>query len=807
MDEKQRRALFPTAQKWCKALSGSVTNELNGISRLTLWRTAPLAMLGTASLTELKKARLTVIPELQVAVEILESRRPDWLQPYCMWLLEQNPISGWPLVRHLLRKKRLPRPEGDSYVIGMIASARRGAYDLLTSEPDLLGEVPRLFEVEGAGEHSLAAFDKYSHPDQQWATALQRLSKEGRLSRERLLSDSLRALTYGFASFRAGWYSRFYEQLKPTPDETAANLDSLYLLLGSPIPTTASFALKTLHGVAKKHKLSAEKLWSSLGPVWTLAQKGSVLRGLKLLAATPPGEAWLEHLTQAAAHPAAEVQTEALKLLKKVAPKPAGQWRERWLTMLAGLEPSVREEWAGWLAADEADRASVEMPHQELPEPEDWAAVVPCADLQEVFDLAARLLEEAGPPHDIERLLDGLTRFPGKGHRQAPTLLKRIKTRLSAVDIRSPLAAVLSSWLGQPEAVKVEPRPRLQSFLEHRLAELARALQLGMAPLGLHSLPELESGSLSASTLAQRLARHPQPMPWDFTQAILRLDLASAPGLASGEPGDVIAYALGEPYGKARRTAQWWQAADLLRASRSGQPWSVNVKVTTSVYSGKTYHHRQLRVPELERRGGAGLVWKDEVESAESVRWQSTISPALRESFQLQGIEQIANNLDWWGADWSDRVYLETLLQPAETWSRAGLYLAALGLSCKEAGQRGLAVDAVAQGLSSGRLSPAALGEVMARVSDTGMITARRWATSFDELRRFVSGDSLFETLQAFFAAPPRTDFDSKPLLGPLLEIGVGLRRSVSDARARTTLEGIKGGKAGKQVAQLLEVH
>ena len=73
--------------------------------------------------------------------------------------------------------------------------------EVLRRNPDLLVEdVWRVFEVEGGGENSLAAYDKYSSAENRWRTALVELGNDGSLDRERLLDASLDALQRGFGA-------------------------------------------------------------------------------------------------------------------------------------------------------------------------------------------------------------------------------------------------------------------------------------------------------------------------------------------------------------------------------------------------------------------------------------------------------------------------------------------------------------------------------------------------------------------------------------------------------------------------------
>ena len=276
----------------------------------------------------------------------------------------------------------------------------------------------------------------------------------------------------------------------------------------------------------------------------------------------------------------------------------------------------------------------------------------------------------------------------------------------------------------------------------------------------------------------------------------------------SGQAAQALALAVGAGGKKPIlfSVAPWWTAAQNIRDAKPALSWSFQVKVASHTHAGKTYHHRTFDLV-LPATPADAVVWKDGTQDRSSLEWQAFISPAQLERFQLLGIREIANNIDWWEADWSDRVYLETLLCPHRAWPRTSTFLAALGLACKEAGQRGVAIDAVAQALQRGLLSPSLLGEVMAEVSSTKMITTKRWAASFQELRRFTSAETLFETLQSFLALVGE-DVEVKPLMEPLLEIATVLRRPIRDERARRTLSALgKGGKAGKQALSVLALE
>src|SRR5262249_35916766 len=191
------------------------------------------------------------IPEFELAYEVLAARRPSWLGDWAKMALEINPRC-WPLVRRLVREGFCQRPEIDNYWLGMLDTHSEflGRYthvaEGLLADPQWLEEVWRLFEIEGGGEFSLAARDKYARPEGKWETALVQLAHEGKLSRSRLLDASLDALARDFAQFRAGWFSHFHEALRPSLEERAARAERYLFLLASKIPPTVSFALHAL---------------------------------------------------------------------------------------------------------------------------------------------------------------------------------------------------------------------------------------------------------------------------------------------------------------------------------------------------------------------------------------------------------------------------------------------------------------------------------------------------------------------------------------------------------------------------------
>jgi hypothetical protein len=293
---------------------------------------ATLAALASASLTELRKLGWQCTPpmwsvkEQEPYLTLMRERAPDWIDRWAEWLLEDN-FRHWRFVRRMVREGLCQPPESDFYVLGMIEGLRPvreegNLIDAILADRELLdGLFWRLFEVEGGGELSLAACDKYTADESGWSYALRELAARCEIDRNRLLDVSLDALNRDFSQFRAGWFSRFHEFLEPTPEERAARAGRYLDLLASPIPPTVSFAMKALTALHKVKKLDGAAFVGRVEAVLHAKAKGTVKQALRMMTAFAKADADLASrvctiATAALEHPESEVQESALALIE-----------------------------------------------------------------------------------------------------------------------------------------------------------------------------------------------------------------------------------------------------------------------------------------------------------------------------------------------------------------------------------------------------------------------------------------------------------------------------------------------------------
>ncbi|MEL7187219.1 MAG: DUF6493 family protein, partial [Pseudomonadota bacterium] len=459
----ERRTYAKSAQKIYKIIDKEWFDQLSSQRKPLLGKplgeqrnNACICVFATATPGELKKLGWRVIPENGFLVEVIRQLQPDWTNQWVQELSESEPAM-YHNIRLLYDAGLCDKPKGDGYILGMIEGlpgwriAPAALWDKDTSLADRIRKTPdirdddvwRLFEVEGGGELSLSAFDKYVGGKKTggWTGALIELSEDGTLSRDRLLDESLNALARDFAQFRAGWFSRFHDALAPTLDERVARRDQYLRLLGSSIPPTVSFSLKAVLQLDKADNLPPSDVMRCIEPVLQARAKGTVSSGLKLIANAVKRDPGLsrdacELAATALIHEAADVQKKALDLIESL----GGAEDLDVVTALSdyadGITPSLKSRLSEMLGGS-GDALDVEEAG-EVSVKEDISDVVAVASFEELIAELLRVLEDASQPLQIERALDGLARFGAQQPQDFNKLVGPLRKRSAAIIKRLP---------------------------------------------------------------------------------------------------------------------------------------------------------------------------------------------------------------------------------------------------------------------------------------------------------------------------------------------------------------------------------
>jgi len=792
LDERARRELHTAVARQIEDLDKLLEDYSSPSRRRTyeLYAVARVALLGTATLGELKKSSMwTLLNTQEAAARVLADRHPDWLANWVEFELARN-VGNWGIVRALVRGGAMPRPSTELYVLGMIAAPARSIppRELLQQDPALFHEeLWRLFEHEGSGELSLAAYDKYVQPSHSWSNAFREMVADGTIGRGRVLGATLDALQRDFAPFRAGWFSRLHEALKPTKAERAELCERYLDLLSSRFPATVSFAMKALTEVHKSGALNVVAAASRLAPAFEARDKGTVERALALASKAARGsdadtKAKLASLAaRALGHESPDVQNAALELVGGDA-----TLLEPYLAVLA---PSVRASLgAGSLIAGPDTHARVA---------ESQNAVVPVGSLVELVERFSAVLESQGPPIQIESVIDGVARIgiPAAGSREFERVTAALAKRAEALRSRparpgspEPRAALAMLAVAWTRGVRIAPPTKEESladFLTWRLWCVSeQAAQRIEQPL--LSLPTTPDGRIEPGEFERRLgsltARQRRAAETD-RESLFHLDFLLA-----------------------RLRANGWDRTANMRVDWKKRSW---------VVQGQTYSHcepllKTEGLPEPSRFDPAGLTTAKFGASLEMKRWCATVSPHWCEGWFAAGCRDLGYNIDWHSADWSTRAYLEPLVNHHTPIGPMGALLLALGLGARETGESGLATDALIAATSDSRLGAVELGNALVEAASSGAIKFGRWAKRLQQASQAGAqqASTIFLAIEALMESGRHVDSGD---FGRLVELELelahqtGLRIIRSGARNR--IRALSGSsKTGRAAAALLKL-
>ncbi len=798
-------------------------------------RTALFAVLGTAALSELKALGFVAVPDLELEDRVLAFLReiePSWLADWAEAIAETTP-SRWTFARRLVREGICTKPASPEYILGMLnrgfdatwgvgGRLDRPPRESLLEDPDLLeDEVWRLFEVEGSGELSLAARDKYSRDEMTWSASLLELAREGRLDRGRLLDASLEALERDFAPFRAGWFSRFHEALEPTLDERAERCERYVRLLASSIPPTVSFALSALDELAKAGRLPTNGLGERLRPALLARAKVTAKGALALLERAIRGEPRtageiVRTAVVALGHEAVDVQKSALEIIERHGSREDASLRQEAQGARDSVAASLRARLDKWLGGDLAStKKAMSNPAKKVAPArrkkvsafDADRAIEPIENLDELIDRFAFVLENPGDPDEIERVLDGVSRLCGDrpadlDARVAP-LVKRARALAKRYAFEKPVVFELARLAVAWAVKELLPRPESEeknttlAFFAGRDDALAERLVKEEAR-PLLSAPTHRGGFIDPKVLAARMkkvAAASRTDDWDMILARLRGGGEKTGAVSFTVKVHDSSHSYNDRDGKKRTVTHHWIVIDRRPAPRAS---------ISTLQLPQLLHSRRPPRGRISRYD-PGVVAGDE----SAIRWAMTLWPGWKEPIFAEGVEELASNLDWWETEWHDRAFLEPLVDPTTPMTPMALLLLVLGLAAKEPGQHGLAVDALVAAVEDARLEADSLGDAMATVLPTGLVLAARWAKTLAVAARASKphAELVARAIERALRGPAeRAPKDLAKLLELWHELLVEVDARVTDTEAITFLRALDtGGKTGKLVRTLLE--
>ncbi len=827
---------------------------------------ACLAMCAVATSAEYAKSRFVPIPsDLDAARRVLARRDLSFRTTWVALVVDSVNSDGLRIARRMVHEGSMAKPTSDAYTIALVAQPdafdltvpldapylphRAAVLEVLRANPDLLvDDVWRIFEAEGGGENSLAAYDKYTSVDRSWQTALVTLAADGTVDRQRLLDASLDGLQRGFAPFRAQWFSAFHEALEPTIPERAARASTYLALAASPVGPTVSMALKALTMVQKAVALDPVEVVATIGPALLVPAKGTATKAVALLAKAgdaSDSDAAALVMVEALGHSSKEVQAAGLKHLRRWSPSgPSPATADR-LTFLAdGCHISVRADLDGWHTAAGATSTTASEARP-APAPSsavrfvditaiDWLAsersLLVITDRDELYERASTAMEDPGDPDEIEVVLAALARFDVSdvvSDRRAQTLAKRA-AKLQTNSERSAKAHVAACIVARfaPESWVVPPwrqDPRadkdvvLDELLERRLDALARTFRR-RAKVGLLSTPTHRGGWIDPMALVDRLLEWSSTNPCDETDLAAAL-LRVAPD--TDRIGDALRHAgsSGHVPDSVRAVLEGWVAwcrADGDRTSGWTSPCKTHRDAANRVLypclgiDGADDVISPKGTPLVVRlqSNGWGSLSNRYRDDPVGLRWAGSLIPGLPGRWACAGADVIGVTSRLPEVQHGDAGLFEAFFDTDVPFGGDAHLLVALATNDRRPEIQSPALDLAVVTAGDGRLDPIRFGREIGRLASTGVVTPSRWGRT---LRLLAEAGPVHRTVvrlaleEAMATVQPRKPQDALALLEVLetvlLEDGLGVTRP--DVRAALVALGGTS-KTGKTATRIL---
>lgn len=824
-----------------------------------------IAVICTAEGSELLELNWKTVPDECFEDDLLKSLRPPGLSVLGDIILDKHPRHIY-LLRKQFKDGLIPKPQSELYYQSLMGwrDHKLSLKELLLDNKDVLEEdLWHFFEIEGNGELSLAAVDKYSAPNQSWTEALCDLAQEGLIDRQKLLDASLSALSRGFAQFRATWHSSLHEKLEPTVQERSARLAQYGDLMANPVPTVASFALKAIESIDKHSGLPVDFVKQNLPAAMSSQTKSNAASAISILQrAVKKDKAFAltaaEIMCEGLYNPAPEIQEKVLdfleknltdtqlstlklerfcdsaaastkghlnSLIKKQTPSGSSTTKPKAATTSADKQAPSAKETAPSQESQELPQALTASIYQHQTDSNNgWplnlsASVAPILSAAQLIERASYCLENCNEVEEIENVLNGISSIDCRNNSEfaalAKPLTKRAKTIIDKKSYKSAahgfFAAMLWSWLTGDIDYFVTLDPAKQT--DETLSGINRWVSAFESLLYQRMLVTLQR--LHVGTFLPLPGSPTNKGGWLDASVFLSRCKTWQESKKTIEPIELVFVLIRIPEAQRQTVATSGVCPEVLKLAIEsiGAPDKNVLQKALQVFKNQeplvVQIAREVPLPLAERK-----LWRDVVfestQHLDVIRWQAISAPAMRESFLERAIKPALGQITY--ADVSVRAlrgYFEVLCESGAPLGEYAYSLLTIGLFLSDPEISGLSVDALILAIDEKRLEIAKLAKQVISLLFGEYGKHERLARSLKELAR-VSDLHRNAVIQLQQSVLRRSDIPAKNEIWAVLELLHELlmetEAKVTDSSAREYLETINKGtsKTNKLAAKLL---
>jgi hypothetical protein len=208
----------------------------------------------------------------------------------------------------------------------------------------------------------------------------------------------------------------------------------------------------------------------------------------------------------------------------------------------------------------------------------------------------------------------------------------------------------------------------------------------------------------------------------------------------------------------------------------------------------------------LARKNEDKVYFSADINATWAAQWLAFVWPQNPAAAYVRGVAKIIHRIDENSSGWEPgHGFLHGLFQRNRPWGEAGHLILAIGLVGKDADVRGLAIDALIEGIGGRLFDPDLFAGVVARLCDGEWVKLNRLSDALMQAAQTSSthaqviGRSLRKLVPGF-------DFKRQNAAN-LLEVLVEAQAATGDPLDRTTLDALASiggsGKAAKLARQL----
>lgn len=795
-----------------------------------------VAVLATASEEQLKKLTWGILLSRPFDFTILKELKPIALRSFGDVLLEQSD-SYFDLVLELCKIDVCQAPKSDAAVFAwqtggrryFINSGKAEEIDPLLLEPNFLNDIVwRFFDANSIQGRSLASLDRY-RADGGWATAIKTLAEQGHLSRDRLLRESLIALSKDFPQNSSSWFSNFHELLKPSLAERLTLTELYATLLGSTITPTVSFAVKALTVVDKSQPLPQVILVKYVPLTFALRQKGPIIAALGLLEhgamLSPAFAQQYTHIAvDALQHDALEVQLKVCDLLEKFAVTGDMRLEAKLKVYAETVSSSTKNRLTPFLGLQQATpirpsisaESTYSMKNIHL---NGWplkccTKINPIESTIELLTTAAYSLEHPHLVYEIERVTDAISRIKIERTEPANNLIAPLRARalkiLTSKSSNNPqlqiayadflqciLEPTAPSRLGETD--KLYP---LIDFMQLQFKAILLRIRKGLF-LPVLSAPTHIGGWIEPTQLIERHkkwnAAGLSPPDVDLTLALLRTPEDEREALQQEQ---VLCLDLREAF-KSLLTTPGTPS----QKTEPQKPEPLSETTGSALHRATHYMRGPIDTAYLPDFGTGALL--KEADQLSTINLQETCLPSLRECVLATGVRRAAATIDGISAyEHGIAGYFSMLSQSGAPLETKAYELMAIGLIHSDLECLVSTRDACIAAINEGRLDVSKLGKRLSAYIHSGKNRPKRLVASLSEIARLseTHADAVIQILENTLQGEMRMiPVGLATLLEFFQELLVEHNSQIKNSDTRMYLETLPtGGKTAKITKALL---